>query len=269
VDAIGESLMAEPSEEDAAWGQSLLTPVSFESFSEAIDRTKRDSAGGISGLTYNMMRCWSVKTRKSIYEMLVECWTKGTVPDYWRWRWLVPIPKKADPELRPLMLLEGLRKIWVATMSDRIKWRWGRRQTVDPAQHGFLKGRGTDSALLATLNILETAKEWKSSLYMTSWDFKRAFDSVPKSLLIHAWVRVGVPVKIAEYMVEIDEGAHTVIRSPAALERCGDTHKVGTMNDMAFEAACGTSQGDVQSPLSWVAVFDILLSALRKVGERG
>jgi hypothetical protein len=102
VDAIGESLMAEPSEEDAAWGQSLLTPVSFESFSEAIDRTKRDSAGGMSGLTYNMMRCWSVKTRKSIYEMLVECWTKGTVPDYWRWRWLVPIPKKADPELHEL-----------------------------------------------------------------------------------------------------------------------------------------------------------------------
>jgi hypothetical protein len=103
---------------------------------------------------------------------------------------------------------------------------------------------------------------------MTSWDFKRAFDSVPKSLLVHAWVRVGVPDKAAEYMVEIDEGAHTVVRSPAALARCGDSHDVGALNDMAFEAGCGTSQGDVQSPLSWVAVFDILLTALRKVGER-
>jgi hypothetical protein len=243
----------------------------LEEFSRAIESTKTNSAGGMSGLTYNMMRCWSDATRKRVYDMLVSCWEEGVIPDYWKWRWLVPIPKKEDPELhelRPLMLLEALRKVWVSTISDKIKWHWGSHPTMDSAQHGFIKGRGTDSALLTTLNILETAKEWRSSLYMTSWDFKRAFDTVPKALLVHAWVRAGVNPRAAEYMVSMDEGPYTVVRSPLALSRCGLSHHPGELADLAFQPECGTSQGDVQSPLNWVAVYDILLYALRRVGER-
>jgi hypothetical protein len=96
VEAIWEALMVQPSQEERDWGDTLLTPVTLEEFNRAIDSTKTNSAGGMSGLTYNMMRCWSVATRRRVYDMLVSCWEEGVIPDYWKWRWLVPIPKKED-----------------------------------------------------------------------------------------------------------------------------------------------------------------------------
>ena len=56
---------------------------------------------------------------------------------------------------------------------------------------------------------METAKEMQCDLYMSSWDIKRAFDRVPKQLLIFAWVRLGVPPDVAECLVNIDRWGKT------------------------------------------------------------
>ena len=56
------------------------------------------------------------------------------------------------------------------------------------------------------MNTLETAKEMTADLYLSSRDIKRAFDQVPKQLLISSWIRLGVPPDVAEYLVGIDMG---------------------------------------------------------------
>jgi hypothetical protein len=241
----------------------------LKEFKEVMAHLKKDSAPGVSGLSYNMMATWTDETIGRIFEDLRNLWRKGISPQSWKVRWLVPIPKKQDPELadlRPLMLLEALRKAWTTIFVRRIQAFWNKYRVLHPGQHGCVKNKGCETATAEVVHALETAKEFKTEAYLTSWDMRRAFDSVSKSLITFALKRVGVPEALANYLVEMDKGGTTILRSPLALavQRAG--LRVG---DLGFEAKRGTGQGDVVSPAIWTAVFDILLTALDDVEEGG
>ena len=114
------------------------------------------------------------------------------------------------------------------------------------------------------MNTMETAKEVQCDLYMSSWDIKRAFDRVPKQLLIFAWIRLGVPPDVAEYLVNIDRKGKTEVRTPHAQ----DTYWEGGYDRkeaLCFLAQLGAGQGTADAPLNWNAVFDIRLDALATV----
>ena len=137
-------------------------------------------------------------------------WEEKSIPEHWRWRWLAPIPKVPDPsitDLRPLTLNDALRNVWVGLLINKIQTQW--------SKIGFI--RGTDTALIQTINAIVTAREHGSKICITLWDMRIAFDSLPNQFLIFSWVRLGIPAEVAEYMVNMDMNGYTVVRSPVAL----------------------------------------------------
>ena len=87
-----------------------------------------------------------------------------------------------------------------------------------PSQHAYLPSRGTDTANIQLLNTLEDSWSRRSSLYGSSWDMSKAFDSVSRPLIILCWQRLGVPVELAQWLVALDLGGHAIIRSDFALD---------------------------------------------------
>ena len=83
---------------------------------------------------------------------------------------------------------------------------------MDSAEHG------TDSALLLHLNCLEHAQLSHSPLFLSSWDIRRAFDSVAKEAMDASWRRLGVPAETARWIAHLDDQGPTTARSPWALE---------------------------------------------------
>jgi hypothetical protein len=219
-----------------------------------------------------MIKLWPARTRREVFGDLLDCWQNRSVPEYWKWRFLAPIPKDSSKDslgladLRPIVLVEALRKVWALIFVRRIQKLWTAHGVLHPGQHGYLQGKGTDTAVVEVLNALETAKEYKSPFFMSSWDMKRAFDSVPKQLLIWAWVRLGVPAELAEYLVGMDLAGHTLIRTPMAYRVLHERGRAEVQRQgLQFTADKGTGQGDIPSPLNWDAFFDILLTALGSV----
>jgi hypothetical protein len=261
-----------PSPELELFQSSVMVLPSYDEFLAAIRTCRRGSAGGISGLTYNMVKAWPDKVKELAYALLSECWANNIIPDFWRIKWLVPIPKTPEPtlnDLRPLSLIEVLRKLWVNIFVHRITTYWNDHNTLQPAQHGCTRYLGTEPAVMELASALETAKDEKANLFFTSWDMKRAFDSISKPLQLFAWVRLGIPIPLAEYLVALDTNGTSIIRSPYT------THKLATLGvspticqTYGFTARRGAGQGDVASPFIWNAVYDILLKALRTVQER-
>ena len=163
-------------------------------FRKAIALSKKDSAAGLSGLSYNMLKIAPLPVITAIYDCLCALWVNKEVPEHHKWRWLLPIPKVTSPELtdlRPLSLVEVSRKLWASILMRKVSSEWARTKCLNNRQHGFVTGRSMDEAVLEVMNTIETAKEMKCDLYMSSWDIKRAFDRVPKQLLIFAWIRLG------------------------------------------------------------------------------
>ena len=91
-------------------------------------------------------------------------------------------------------------------------------QVLTPSQHGFRKGRGTDSALVVHLNCWEHARLTNNPLYLSSWVIRRAFDSVAKEAMDASRQRLGVPAASAHCIAYLNDQGSTAVRSPWALE---------------------------------------------------
>ena len=168
-------------------------------------------------------------------------------------------------------LTEVLRKLWSKLFVRRITDYLHEAGCMNQHQHGG-KGKGTDSAVLEFLATLETAKEYKTELFLSSWDLSRAFDCVARELLIFSFVRMGIPVGLAQYLVNMDADGMMVLRSPLALLVLHSLGKEGlTEHKLPFHPQRGTAQGGVDSALVFVLFIDILLCAIglaTKDGDR-
>ncbi len=89
-----------------------------------VDRLDSNSAPGASGLSYAMIKLWPESYLRRAYECLKAAWLDKTILPGWSTKILAPIPKKPDPsidDLRPLMLIEVTRKIWMGLIMNKIK----------------------------------------------------------------------------------------------------------------------------------------------------
>ena len=156
-----------------------------------------------------------------------------------------------------------LRKLWTGLIVKRITTSLQKHGVLSLNQHGYLPKRGTDTANLQLLNTLETAWDEQRSLYGCSWDMKKAFDSVSKPLILLCWQRLGVPLDIAQWLVDLDDAGYTIVRTPYALEQW-DLAGLDGVRHLSFNPERGTGQGDIHSPFTWLAVFDVLLTMLEQ-----
>jgi hypothetical protein len=193
----------------------------LEEFLSIIDRMNPHSTGGISGLTYFMVQKWDERVKCRVYEQLKGYYLRKEIPKGWGDCLLAPIPKVADPtleDLRPLMLFEVLRKIWTGLIMEKLRAYWVKWGLIDETQHGFMGGKGTHTAIPILINCMETAKDFATDLFLSSWDIKRAFDSLGPEIVIKALKRLHVPLEIAEYLVNMDNTGRVYVRTPHNIE---------------------------------------------------
>ena len=249
----------------------VMLPPTLVEFNNCIEHAPDHTAAGLSGLNYDCIKLWPMEVRARVLDLLNILWEKKTIPDSWKWRWLVPIPKCDNPQLsdlRPLVLIEAIRKIWTGIFVHRILTFLHKHSVLCANQHGFLWGKSTESASIILLNALETACEWRSRIFISSWDLKRAFDSVPTAMLVWSLIRIGIPTPLAEYLAQMDLDGYVVIRSPLTMAIHDKLGTEGLLDsNLHFTPNQGTGQGDKTSPLLWDAFCDILLCALADIKE--
>ena len=251
----------------------LASPPTLAEFQRAIHGHQGSTTPGATGLTYNMAKGWPDQVTHYVHQCLLHLWNQPQTPGWLQWSWLCPKPKNPEEEvtldgLRPLLLLEVIRKLWTGIIVGRITRAWERHRILATAQQGFRPGRGTDTALIQFINAREHAEETRTPLYTSSWDIRRAFDSVSREAMELGWMRLGVPPQIAGWLAGMDVGGATAIRSPWALQTWWQHQYEGFATTPSldgphtFQRERGTPQGDVTSPHNWTSFFDIALRAL-------
>ena len=263
-------------------------PFTLEEFERTIKKLGTGKSAGPTGLTYNMMKKWPQEVVVAVHGALSVMWSEHHVPTWWKWRWLVPISKRKDgaiptlTDLRPLCLLESLRKVWCQMLLGRVTRVWNRFGCIHESQHGSVFRRGTNTANLQHINAIEDAAEARTPLHRSSWDMSRAFDTLSRPVKLLSWVRTGVPLELAEYLVDLDGGV-TVVRTPLASKTWLSHGYAGFATTMAlpvyllpgpcqtpgvasFIPERGVGQGDVFSPACWAAFLDMLARLLSRLG---
>jgi hypothetical protein len=147
-----------------------------------------------------------------------QMWKHKSVPQWWQDRLITLLPK--EPEIHDLYqkfvpsLFEVIRKMWASMVSRRVQYVWQDLNILHPNQHGFRWQRGTHTAILHLLDQLDIENEGPP-LYLTMWDIRRAFDSVPKWLQRLSWARLGLNYEDLEWFLNLDSSGQVYIRTPA------------------------------------------------------
>jgi hypothetical protein len=171
------------------------------------------------------------------------------------------------------MLLDSIRKLWVDLLARKITATLHSENFLSPNQSGFLRNKSTTTSTLQLITALEETAENSSSIFGSSWDFKKAFDSVIADIKRMALRRARFPQKDVDFLQLLDDDAPTIVRTPFALSIWKKSKYAGFLHyyrafrthGSFFFPRAGVGQGDVPSPHIWNLVMDILLRHLSTI----
>ena len=252
--------------------ETINRPVTYEEFNSSLNDIPAGGAGGLSEMSANMAKGWSQTTRRIVHAHMDNIWKTRSTPEWFKDKVIKLAPKVSGnaelKNMRPISLYETTRKAWTTIIGKRIHLAWHENDVLHPKQYGYRLDQGTHMALFSVLNEIEGANHTKTTKHATFWDIRRAFDSIPRNIQKLAWVRLGVPMDVAEWFVELDDGGLSFIstpyfhmnkdlKTPSNLKTKSGHFTNAT--HLGYKAQRGIGQGESVSSLLWTALYDILL----------
>ena len=225
--------------------------MSEQRFRDLLLKASLTSAAGPSGLSYTLIALSCPAFQEVIRRMINFALEHGVVPKGWQRGWIYPLQKDPDKgsalsNLRPITLLETPLKLLSMHLNDSIHDAWDAQPTIHPVQNGFLRGVGTQQALLLVTSLYEQRYRKSLPTHVAYLDLEAAFCAVPHWAIQRALRRLNIPGWAVDLMGNIDSGAFTSVITAHGLS---DT----------FVEESGVRQGCLLSPLKFIAWMDALL----------
>ena len=177
--------------------------------------------------------------------------SQGKFPREWGVGALAPVPKpKGNPDAmddyRGIAVGQSIAKLFSITLLRRID-HWAEQQCLRACgQAGFRLGRGTSDKAFILHHLIEKYTHLiKKPLYTAFIDFRKAYDSVDRSVLWAALAEHGLHGPILETLKAMYSDVRMAVRLAG---------EVGEL----FDAPMGVKQGDPLSPLLFGLLIDRL-----------
>ena len=219
--------------------------ISHAEIRTAINQMKNGKAGGVDGMTTELMKADLETTVAVLYELLLKIWESERVPNDWRCGFIIRLPKKGNlmecGNWRGIILLPVAEKVLGKVIITRI------RDTVDTRlrqeQAGFRRGRGTIEQIFILRNIIEQVMEWNANLYVCFVDFEKAFDSIDRGMLWEIMREYSIPSKLI-----------TMVKAMYEQSKCAVVDGSGGYD--WFDVKTGVKQGCCMSGFLFLLVID-------------
>ena len=177
--------------------------------------------------------------------------SREVIPD-WALGMIVPIHKdgpKLDPSnYRGITLISCLGKLFLSILNNRLTIYAVENRLLSPSQLGFVvKNRCSDAHIIIHNLVRQKCHIEGSKIYSCFVDFKKAFDSVPRDLLLTKLLNMGITGNFFNIL------RHIYTTDKACI-------KIGQSRSDFFNLDIGVRQGCILSPL----LFNLFLSDLAK-----
>ena len=172
----------------------------------AIGEMKENSSAGPDDIPSIFL----IKTKESISGPLEYLMRKsldeGIIPQVFKMAYITPIHKggaKTKPEqYRPVSLTSHLIKIFERVLKKPILLHLINNNLINENQHGFVRGRSTQSQLLSHYQDIYEALEEGLQTDTIFLDFAKAFDKVDHEILLKKIDKHGIKGKIGNWIKE-------------------------------------------------------------------
>ena len=226
-----------------------ISPFDKEELEEAKKDITEGKAHGDDGIPPEVMK--NVDLDDIVLDFCNRALCYGEVPEQWKLSNIVPVPKKGDltkvDNYRGISLTSIVSKTLNRMILNRIKKPM--EKILRDNQNGFRPGRSTNSHILALRRILEGAKAKNLPAVLTFIDFKKAFDSVHRGILMKILRAYGIPSEIVDLIERMYTGTMARVITDDGLTEI-------------FEILAGVLQGDTLAPYLFIIVIDYVMSTI-------
>lgn len=230
--------------------ENLESIVSEEKIIWAIQSFEPYKSAGLDGIIPKMLQLSIKEITPLLVRVYKDCLKIGYVPESWRKVKVIFIPKPGKighsvaKDYRPISLTSFLLKTFERIIDLHIRSSF-KDNNISKAQHAYMKGRSTETALHALLGHAEKAIEHKQMALTAFLDIEGAFNNVTAMAIKAALVSINTDPSIVQWIMQMLNTR--VIQSTVG-------------SDTTIKYACrGTPQGGVLSPLLWLLVVNSIL----------
>ena len=129
------------------------------------------------------------------------CFENSVSPSAWDYSDIKPIPKKDKDQRDPLQnrcitLMCCVSKIYSSIINARLQRFLEVNELLVDEQNGFRASRSCIDHIFVLCTILRNRQAQKLSAFLTFVDFKKAFDSVDRNLLLFKLSQMGINGKL-------------------------------------------------------------------------
>ncbi len=244
---------------DAIWD-----PITLDTVKSTLRHMKSGTAGGPSGLTYDVLKALDDFNLEHIRAHLQQCLDERGIPRELNRSLLRPLPKTdaglSDLALtRPIALIEVLGKLFEKILFDRILKTLVRHEMLDSSQHGGMPMRSTAAPIHTLAEVMQDAQMSGNELHVVSADLTKAFDTLEYWSQAMSWRALGMPMEMTEMLMRMDQEAETSV-----ILGQGRTTADVLGEDGWFVSGRGVRQGSIGGPIKWIVYMNFWLRYMHK-----
>ena len=230
----------------------LSGEFTLDEIAKAVTSNKKGKGVGVDNISNELLKCEGAGF--ILCPLFNLCYRQGLVPSMWNKTNIVPIPKgmsskPTDPlSYRGLSLQCCIYKTYSKLVNKRLNSYLETENILCESQNGFRPKRSTTEHVFCLIEILQICKESKQSTFCCFVDFKKAFDSVDRKLLLRKLCEMKLGSEFENFFVASNSTTKCNIKLPS--------------HDTDFFANnAGVKQGDHNSPNFFnVYLNDLLIS---------
>ena len=221
-------------------------PFTSREFAEAKASLRQGKSAGPDGIPPEVIKHCNLDD--FILEICNQALVENIMPEIWSLSHIIPVPKSGDlskpDNYRGISLTCIIAKTFNRMILNRL------RSAIDPHlrenQNGFREGRTTLAQILALRRIIEEVKRNNLSAVLCFIDFRKAFDSVHRGMMMKILKAYDVPPNLLRAIGTMYTGTRAQVTTPDG-------------SSEEFNIQTGVLQGDTLAPFLFIIVLDYAL----------
>ena len=226
--------------------------ITHEELKQAALILKPGKATGIDRVSNEMIFCLLTNYPDIIIKLLNSIMQTNDIIPEWVLGVIVPIhkkgPKNNPSNYRGITLMSCLGKLFLTVLNNRLLQYCNDNKILSDKQLGFVAGNRTSDAHIVINNLVRKyCHKNGSKIYSCFVDFSKAFDTIPRDILLTKLRKFGINGNFFNIIKGIYEKDKSCV-------------KIGNQYTETFDVSLGVRQGCVLSPL----LFNIFMADLAK-----